>query len=177
MKKILLYVLAFFIVLITGCTRKTENYYMNEAAKNISNNNVPAAIKAYDNLVNDYPNSPKAPYALFQTATLYQNKQVAEENLTGTQSLEKAANRFKSLYDKYPDDKLAPKALFMAGFIQGNDLKKYQQAKATLNLFLQKFPNNELTNSAKEELNNMGLTPEEIIQRNQDQKKNAATKQ
>lgn len=177
MKKISTYTLALFILLLTGCTKKTDNYYMNEAAKALSDNNYSAAISAYDNLVSDYPTSPKAPYALFQTATFYQNKQVKRENLTDAQSFEKAVQRFESLYNKYPNDKLASRALFMAGFIQSNDLRQFPQAKATFNIFLQKYPGDELVVSVKEELNDMGLTPEEIIQRQPNSKNDVSTKQ
>jgi hypothetical protein len=53
----------------------------------------------------------------------------------------------------------------MSGFILANDLKSYNEATASFSLFLQKFPNNELASSAREELENMGLTPEEILQK------------
>jgi hypothetical protein len=33
-------------------------------------------------------------------------------------------------------------------------------------LFIEKYPDHELAASAKEELENMGLTPEEILQKN-----------
>ena len=177
MKQIYLYTLTVFILILTGCTKKTDSYYMNEAAKAISDNKITEAISAYDKIVNDYPASPKAPFALFQTASFYQNKQVKEENLTDAQSFEKAVERFKSVYDKFPNDKLAPKALFMCGFIQANDLKQYPQAKETFNLFLQKYPNDEVAPSVKEELNNMGLSPEEIIQRKENSKNDVSTKQ
>jgi TolA-binding protein len=176
MKQISIFTVALFIVIFSGCTKKTENYYMNEAAKALSDNNIPAAIASYDKLVSEYPNSQKAPFALFQTATYYQNKQLKLENLSDSQSLENAVQRFRSVYEKYPDDKLAPKSLFMSGFIQANDLKQYPKATATFNLFLQKFPNNELAYSVKEELKNMGLTPEEIIQRKENSKNDVSTK-
>ncbi len=146
---------------------------MDQAKKSVEQNNIQAAVEAYQTLVNEYPESPKAPEALFQLATLYQNKMVKNANtsagqpaLTDTQSLEKAVSIFRSVYDKYPQSGKAPKALFMSGFIQANDLKQFNQATATFNLFIQKFPNDELAISAKEELNNMGLTPEQILQKN-----------
>ena len=176
MKQISLFIFFLLILALTGCTKKTDNYYMNEAAKAISNNNMSEAVSDYDKIVNDYPASPKAPFALFQTATFYQNGAIKQENLTAAQSFEKAVERFKSVFDKYPNDKLAPKALFMSGFIQANDLKQYAQATNTFNLFLQKYPDNELANSVKEELSNMGLTPEEIIQRKENQKNDVSTK-
>ena len=39
------------------------------------------------------------------------------------------------------------------------------------NLFLEKYPSHPLAVSAKEELNNMGLTPEEILKQNEAAKK------
>jgi TolA-binding protein len=77
--------------------------------------------------------------------------------------MEKAVTLFKSVFDKYSDSKQASVSLFMAGFIQANDLKKYQEATATYNLFLQKYPKSDLAPAAAEEINNMGLTPEKII--------------
>jgi len=94
-----------------------------------------------------------------------------------TESLQKAVGLFRSIFDKYPGDKLAPKALFMSGFIQANELKSYPEATSSFNLFLQKFPNNELATSAKEELDNMGLTPEQILQKRKIRKYNGACKQ
>ena len=80
-----------------------------------------------------------------------------------SESIEKAVSVFKSVFEKYPDKRQAQISLFMAGFIQANDLKKYQDATATYNLFLQKYPKSEMAPAAKEEISNMGLSPEQII--------------
>ena len=148
-----------------GCSKKSDEYYMEQAKSAAEKNNIQEAVTAYQNLVKEYPQSPKAPEAIFQLATLYQNKMVKEDNLTDTQSLEKAVELFRSIYDKYPQSDIAAKALFMSGFIQSNELKQFPEATSTFNLFLQKFPNNDLASSAKEELNNMGLTPEQILKK------------
>ena len=150
-------------LILSGCSKKTDEQYLNEAKTSISNNNINDAVTSYQELVKEYPNSPKAPEAIFQLATLYQNKMI--KNIPQKESLEKAISLFRSLFDKYPQSSLAPKALFMSGFIQANDLKSFNEATASFTLFLQKFPNNELATSAKEELDNMGLTPEEILQK------------
>ena len=155
--------LLFIALVFAGCSKKSDEYYMEQARSAAEKNNIPEAVIAYQNLLNEYPESSKAPTAIFQLATLYQNKMINGDSLTDTQSLEKAATMFRSIYDKYPESNLAPKALFMSGFVQANNLKQYPEATNTFNLFLQKFPNNELASSAHEELNNMGLTPEQII--------------
>jgi TolA-binding protein len=69
------------------------------------------------------------------------------------------------VYEKYPDSEEAPKSLFMSGFILANDLMLYDKATSSYNLFLEKYPSHPLAVSAKEELDNMGLSPEEILKR------------
>ena len=155
------YLLLFTGLLLAGCGKKGPEDYMKEAKSGIDGKNISAAVTAYQNVVNEYPDSPQAPEALFQLGTLYQNKMVT--NIEAKASLEKAVDIFKSISDKYSDDKLAPKSLFMSGFILANDLKEYNKATIIFNIFLKKYPKSDLVNSAKEELDNMGLSPEEIL--------------
>ena len=183
MKNYFIPIIFLILVVFEGCSKKSDDYYMGLAKKSVEQKNIPAAVEAYQDLVSNYPNSPMAPQALFELATLYQNKMIKNDNqsngqaeLTDTQSLEKAISLFKSIFDKYPQSDYAPKALFMSGFIESNDLKQFNDATITFNLFLQKYPNNELVSSAKEELNNMGLSPEEIIKKKNDSKVNVSNK-
>jgi TolA-binding protein len=85
------------------------------------------------------------------------------KNIDEHVSLEKAVRYYKKVFDEHPNSLQAPASLFMSGFILANELKNYKQAKIIYNLFLQKFPNHELAASAREELNNLGLSPEEIL--------------
>jgi TolA-binding protein len=149
-------------VLLFGCSKKRHaDEYMKDAKLGIEQKKIPETIKAYETLISEFPNDSLAPEALYQLGTLYQNKMVP--NLKENESMEKAVNIFKSVFEKYPDSKQAQVSLFMAGFIQANDLKNYQDATATYNLFLKKYPNGDMAPAAKEEINNMGLTPEQII--------------
>lgn len=159
----------FFSVIIffylAGCSSKSDQDYMNEAAENAKKNKIPEAINGYENLVREYPGSRLAPEALFQVGTLYQNKMV--KNLSGKESLENSVKVFREIHDKYPDSKRAPYALFMSGFILANELGRYEEATETYKLFLQKYPDHEWSFSAKSELENMGLPPEIILQKKQ----------
>jgi TolA-binding protein len=149
-------------VLFIGCGKKKHaDEYMKDAKLGIEQKKIPETIKAYETLLNEFPNDSLAPEALYQLGTLYQNKMVP--NLKENESMEKAVNIFKSVFDKYPDSKQAQVSLFMAGFIQANDLRNYQDATGTYNLFLKKYPKGDMATAAKEEINNMGLTPEQII--------------
>jgi TolA-binding protein len=80
--------------------------------------------------------------------------------------LEKAIELFKKLYNEYPKSSFAPSGLFMAGFINANELKNYNEATRLYKQFLMEYPDDELAASAQAELENMGLTPEEILMKN-----------
>lgn len=129
----------------------------------IKQNDASDAVVFYENLVKNHPDGKISPRALLESAALYQKNMV--KNLTNIQSLQKAAETYKSVYDKYPQSEEAPKSLFMSGFIYANDLKNYKEADEIYKLFLEKFPKHQLAFAAKEELNNLGLTPDQILQK------------
>jgi TolA-binding protein len=150
-------------IILFGCEKKSEDDYLNSAKESIKNNNIPEAIISYEALVEEYPESKEAPEALFLLARIYQNKMI--KNLSDKESLEKAAQIYKEIYDKYPQSERAPLSLFMSGFIQANDLKDYTKATSLYNLFLEKYPGHEWASQAKVELDNMGLSPDEILKK------------
>jgi TolA-binding protein len=159
--KNILFLLALSVLLFGCAKKKPAAEYMKEAKLGIEQNKIQATIKAYETLVSELPNDSLAPEALYQLGTIYQNKMAP--NLKETESMEKAVTVFKSVFDKYPDFKQAQVSLFMVGFIQANELKKYQDATATYNMFLQKYPKSDMAPAARDEINNMGLAPEQII--------------
>lgn len=164
-------ILSFILLLgltLTGCSKKSDVNYMSIADKNVKENNISKAVEAFQTLIKDYPTSPKAPEAMFKLGTLYQNKMV--KNLSEDESLKKAVDLFSQVYVKYPDSKIAPKAMFMSGFILANDIHDFHRATETFRSFLQKYPDNELATSAREELSNMGMTPAEILAKQKDSK-------
>ena len=153
-----------------GCSKKTDQNYLDLGNASVVQKNYDAALESFEKLVDHYPESQLAPQAIFKMATLYQNFMIKKipstnQNLTPEESLQRAVLLFRSAYDKYPQSDIAPKCLFLSGFIQANDQKDFKNATLTFNLFLKQYPNNELATSVKEELENMGLTPEEILQR------------
>ena len=153
------------LLLITGCSsKKSDKELFDEAQKNLKEDKVPEAVMAFDELVNDHSDSELAPEALSQLASLYQNKLV--KSLSEKESLNKAIVLFKKLHDEYPKSDYAPSGLFMAGFIYANDLQNFDEAAVLYKQFLMEYPNNELAASAQAELDNLGLSPEEILEKN-----------
>lgn len=150
------------LLIFIGCSaKKSDNELLDEAQINLQQQKYPEAVLAFENLVNDYPESKLAPLALSKLASIYQNKQI--KNLSEQQNLEKAVELFKKLHDEYPSSEYAASGLFMAGFIYANELQNFDEATKCYQQFLKEYPDNELASSAQAELDNMGLTPEEIL--------------
>jgi len=161
MKSILIFLA---LLLVVGCSsKKTDKELFDEAQTNIQQQKYPEAVMAFEDLVNDYPDSKLAPNALSQLASIYQNKQI--KNLSDNESFEKAIQIFKKLHDDYPESESAAPGLFMAGFIYANELNNYEEAKKCYQQFLKEYPNDDLAPSAQAELDNLGLSPEEILQK------------
>jgi TolA-binding protein len=157
--------LSLFLLVLAGCgDKKTAVELLTEGQKYTSEENLPEAVLSYETLIKDYPEDELAPEATVRLASIYQNKLV--KNISENESLLKSLELFKSIYEKFPLSDQAPMGLFMAGFVQANELHDFDGATETYNLFLKDFPDHELAASAKEELENMGLSPEEVLQKN-----------
>ena len=161
--KILFPILILFILI--GCgEKKSVDELITEATTNLNENKVPEAVLLFEEILEEYPESDKAPEVLSQLASIYQNKML--KSLSDSESLEKSVSLFRKIYDDYTESSYAPTGLFMSGFVLANELNYYDKATETYKLFLEKYPNHELATSAEEEVENMGLSPEEILKKN-----------
>ena len=167
MKKYLF--LIFVPLLIISCSKNTDKDYFDQGNNLLKEKEITEAVKSFEQLLSEYPKSELAPKALLQLASVYQNKM--DSTINPRDSFDRAQKYFKQVYDKYPSSPDAPRSLFLSGFILANDLRNYDEATRIYKLFLEKYPSDPLATSAQEELNNMGLTPEEILKRNEVAKK------
>lgn len=162
MKSFIVLLSLFFII---GCSsKKSDKELFDEAQQNLKQDKIPEAVIAFEEIINDHSDSELAPEALSQLAGLYQNKLI--KSLSEKENLEKAIELFKKLHSDYPKSTFAPSGLFMAGFINANELQNYDEATKLYKQFLVEYPNDELAASAQAELDNMGLSPEEILMKN-----------
>jgi TolA-binding protein len=67
-----------------------------------------------------------------------------------------AIHNFKELVQYYPDGEHSAEAMFMLGFIYANDLKQFDLAKEYYGQFVKKYPNHDLADDAKYELETLG---------------------
>lgn len=158
-------ILLIIISTLIGCSsKKTDEELFSEGDKNYQGNKYPEAVSSYEELIDQYPESKLVPESLFRLASFYQNKLL--KNISSKESLNKSVELFRRIYDEYPNSEFAPNGLFMAGFVYSNEIKNYDKAREMYNLFIEKYPDHDLIISAKQELEYMGLTPEEILEKN-----------
>ena len=163
MKKISLIVLLTF--LIFSCSKTTDKEYLDLSQKLIKEKNATEAITNLNTLLKEYPESKLAPKALVHLASIYQNLMV--KDISEEESYNQAQKYFREVFDKYPNSEDAPNSLFMSSFILSNNLQKFDEATVSYKLFIEKFPDNPLAVSAKQELDNMGISPEDILKKNE----------
>ncbi|TFG98895.1 MAG: outer membrane protein assembly factor BamD [Calditrichales bacterium] len=82
----------------------------------------------------------------FQMAYDHYNKEAYPEAITN----------FKNILEYYPQGDNAPKATFMIGFIYANNTKDLEEAKKYYTLFIEKYPEHDLADDAKYELETLG---------------------
>lgn len=88
----------------------------------------------------------KSEQEYFQAAYDQYNKEQYQE----------AIQNFEKVLKYYPAGINAPKAMFMIGFIHANNTKNLEEAKKYYTMFIEKYPQHELTNSADYELKHLG---------------------
>lgn len=154
------------VLFLAGCG-KSEKAQFEEANRLVQEKKYSEAISAFEKVAKDFPAGDFAASSFYQIAKLYQAGVITGVDETASQ--EKAVWYYQKVFVSYPNFESAPTALFMSGFIQANSLGKYNEATVTYKKFLQTYPNNELADDAKVELDNMGLSPEEIIAKHQTQ--------
>ncbi len=75
---------------------------------------------------------------------------------------QEALTDFKGVLEQYPESELASKAMFMVGFISANHMNDLEQAKKYYEMFIKKYPQHELVDSAKYELETLGKDIEDL---------------
>lgn len=75
----------------------------------------------------------------------------------------RAAEIYHNIGERYPDFSKAGEALFMLAFTYDEDLKDMEKAKATYEMFLEKYPDHTFADDTEMLLKNLGKTDEEIL--------------
>lgn len=161
MKNIFVYLLIGLSLFLISCSGKTDKDIYKSAIENIENEKYAEALSLFEVIVSEYPNSEFYKDALLQSGELLQGN--VNKSIPFKESQKKAITYYRLYHSKYQGDSKAAQILFMIGFIQANKLDELDSAKVTYTKFLELYPDAEMVASAKSELENLGLTPDEIL--------------
>ena len=114
---------------------------------------------AYIDFADKFPDAPECPDLLFKAGELYSQE---------LNNLPRAIELFTRDYTEFPQHETAPHALFLKAYLYNNTLRDYVKAEKFYKEFLEKFPNHELAKSARFEIEQMGVPPEELLKRLQE---------
>lgn len=162
MRKLILLNFLFFVV-FAACSGVTDEDIYNTAKEKYNSGNYEETLQNYEKLIEEFPQSKYKAEVLFEIGKLYHGQVV--KSLTKDQNFAKAVENYKKVFKEFPDFNDAPNAMFMTGFVYANELRILDSAKYYYNLFLKKYPDNEMALSAQAELDNLGVPAEEILKR------------
>ncbi len=163
MKKLAVLLALAILLFVVGCSTNNDKDYFKAAQKSMDAKEYKEALVNFQKIVDEFPKSEHYKTALLKTGELTQG--YVDESLSKEESLLKAVKIYTEFQEKYSDDPKAPQTLFMIGFIQANELMNVEAAKATYSKFLELYPESEMAESAKAEIENLGLSPDEILQK------------
>ena len=89
----------------------------------------------------------------------YYNK---ANELMSSENWEGAEENFQKILDNFPTGEHSAKALFMIGFINANYTNNLEKAKKYYTKFLEKYPDHDLADDAKYEIENLGKNIEDL---------------
>ncbi|MEM6725099.1 MAG: tetratricopeptide repeat protein [Bacteroidota bacterium] len=93
-------------------------------------------------------------------ANLYKAAEISRS----TRNFDQAIELWAKIYENYPNYEKASTALFLQGYVYENDLRDNEKAKPFYETFIKKYPNHEMIESVKFSLNNLGKSPDEIME-------------
>jgi len=148
------FILIFISFTLVSCSKPSAEELFNKGTDLQKAEQYDDAITSYQELIKAYPDSARTPEAVYAIGTIYQNHK---------HSYHQAIQTFRFLVDKYPNHATASNASFLIGFIYNNELKNIDSARIAYEDFLKQYPTNQLVESVKFELNNLGKDPTEIL--------------
>ena len=133
-----------------------EEKALMEGAKNgkVDTTGVNNLLKDYEAYAENYPADTNGANYLFKAADFYRYMHKPLRSI----------ELYSKVYDKYPTVAKRPYALFLQGFIYENEVGNSQAAKNLYEKFLEVYPTHPIAKDVRATVNNLGKTPEQLIQ-------------
>lgn len=143
------------MMLLIGCSGQDASDLMKQAADLHEDGKTSEALALYEQVAKDFANAPEAPAAVFHCALIYINEQ---------KDPVKAATTYELITEKYPDSEWGHKGLFAAAYTYANEIGNLPRAREAYQKYLKQYPDSSMAETAKFELENLGKSPEELLE-------------
>ena len=161
MKKIVGIVLV--VAALAGCYPRAEwntnkitmlenKIFADAKNKVIDSAGIMSLLNAYESYAAANPHSPKAAEYLYKAADFYRALGKPLRSIA----------LYQTLYENFPEKRST--ALFLQGFVFENEVHNLDNAQLKYHQFLKEFPNDQLANDVRLSLQNLGKTPEQLVQ-------------
>ena len=162
MKKLLLSI--FVVLIMLSCGEKVsvkevkelESKVLAEGAKP-TKEEVIQLIDAYILFAEQNPDDVQSPDYLFRALDI-----AVGVNAEGPDKAIKIADM---LIEKYSDFEMTPMAMYLKGFVYENIVGDLHNAEMTYRQFIEKYPESPMVEDVKATIENLGLSPEELIRK------------
>ena len=121
--------------------------------------NMLSLVNNYGKYAEENPDDEMTPSYLFKAGDI----------CMGLEKGELAIGYFQKLIENYPDFEKVAYCYFLKAFIYENNLNDLENAKTSYEIFIERFPDHEMTESAKFSLKNLGKSPEDLIREFEEQ--------
>lgn len=142
------------LTLIVSCSRPTDEDLWNNGVNAQKANKIDESLQDYQQLIDDYPKSPKVPDALYAIGSICQDQH---------RDVQRAIVCYRRITEEYPTHPTASSAQFLIGFLYNNEVKNTDSARVAYERFLALYPQSPMAPSAKFELENLGKDPNQIL--------------
>lgn len=166
MKKFIVYFVLVFVLVLVGCNsndpakrieKLEEQAFATEGAINpeVAND----LVSAYCDFADANPDDAMAPEYLFKAVDVSMNLNEPQRTIY----------IIDQLLNNYPDYPRTQAALFVKGFIFETRYENYDMAKKIYEQYLVMYPDGEFAESCRASIENLGLTPEELVKKFENQ--------
>ena len=146
--------LCLLLMLFASCSQKSDADLFREGSAAEEKKDIPLALSLYGEAVDRFPATAYAESSQYRIAMILMNAEGEKRPAVDAQM---------KFFTMFPSSRRAPGMLFLAAFTYNNDLHNLDSAKLLYELFLAKYPGDEMAASASFELRTLGRSPEEVI--------------
>jgi outer membrane protein assembly factor BamD (BamD/ComL family) len=133
--------------------RNIEGRLYSSSATSFDRESADSLLMMYSAFIKKHPGDSLTRNFIFKAGNLFMTEGKGRE----------ALEMFDLYMNKYPEDAKTPVCMFFKGYINETIMNDLEKAQEIYILFLEKYPRHDFADDARNALNNLGKTPEQMV--------------